>query len=177
MNQTVKTKAKSPRTKVAAAPSDVEHNASEVEEFIHTLTLFLLAHLQIADCADRELEPLNMHRTHHRILFFCARCPGRSVGELVTALRLTPQAVQTPMRALIQNGWVEQRKSKSDGRQRQLYLTASGRATHRKLARRQFKLLAEAREKVGEAAFEGFVETMRAIARHEDLQLFDEAQD
>lgn len=155
----------------AEEPSDKE---GEVSEFIHALTLFLLAHLQLADCADRELEPLNMHRTHHRILYFCAQCPGRTVGDLARALRLTLQAVQTPLRMLIKSGWIEQRRSASDKRQRLLFLTPLGKAMHTKLARKQFQLLSQARRTVGEQAFDGFLETTRALSRQSDLLLFDE---
>lgn len=149
-------------------------SAEQVDEYIHALTLFMLAHISIAESADRELEPMNMHRTHHRLLYFCARCPGHTVGDAVRALRLTPQAVQTPMRALIKNGWIEQRQSETDKRQRRLYLTPLGRSMHGRLASQQFKLLTEARKKVGERNFQGFVETLRALSRESDLELFDE---
>lgn len=152
----------------------IDPGAEVVSELIHALTLFLLAHLQLADCADRELEPLEMHRTHHRILYFCARCPGHTVGDITRALRLTPQAVQTPMRLLLNTGWIEQRRSPADKRQRLLYLTSLGRSMHATMARKQFELLAEARKSVGEQAFQGFLETARALSRPSDLELFDE---
>lgn len=155
-------------------PTPSYTSGKDTDELIHALTLFLLAHLQLAGSADRELEPLNMHRTHHRILYFCARCPGHTVGDLVRTLRLTPQAVQAPMKMLVKKGWIEQRRSTIDKRQRQLFITPLGREMHRQIAHKQFAILSEARQSVGEQAFTGFMEAMRALARKSDLLLFDE---
>ena len=124
-------------------------------------------------CGGQEIEPLNMHRTHHRLLYFCARRPGHTVGDAVRALRLTPQAAQTPMRDLIRIGWIEQCRSKTDKRQRQLYLATLGWEMHAKLASKQFDLLDAVRKKVGERAFSGFIMTLRALTRDSDLELFD----
>lgn len=160
-----------------AAPDDTAAwtgHDSDVQELIHALTLFMLAHLELADCADRDLQPLQMHRTHHRILHICARRPGHTVGDIVRILRLTLQAVQAPMRDLIRNGWIEQRRSATDKRQRLLYLTSRGREMHGRLVNKQFRLLMDARNKVGERAFAGFLATSRALSRPSDLLLFDE---
>lgn len=137
----------------------------------------MLAHISVAELADRELEPLAMHRTHHRLLYFCAQCPGRTVGDAVRALRLTPQAVQTPMRMLIKKGWIEQRRCEVDGRQRKLYLTPSGHDMNNRLAKEQFQLFSEVRKRVGERNFKGFLTTLRALVSDIDLDLFNEQPD
>ena len=146
---------------------------SEMDELRHSIVLFMLAHIAVAESADRALGLFDMHRTHHRILHLCAQRPGQTVGDVVRILRLTPQAVQAPMRVLIKNNWLEQKRSETDKRKRQLYLTGLGWSMHKKLTNEQLRLLFEARRHVGKKNFDGFLSTLRALASDTDLALLD----
>src|SRR5689334_17802109 len=77
---------------------------SKTSDVQRALELFLFAHLNLAADAEAELASLGFHRTHHRILYLVAGHPGANVGDLISTLRLTPQAVQLPMRQLNEKG-------------------------------------------------------------------------
>lgn len=127
------------------------------------LELFLLAHLCLADDADRELKELGLHRTHHRILYLAASRPGLSVGDLVQTLRLTPQAVQQPMRRLIDGGYLEQRNGATDRRMRRLFVTAKGAVLHANLSNRQYGRLARAYRAAGTDGVRAFLDVMENL--------------
>src|SRR4051812_37209565 len=50
---------------------------------------------------DRLLSQRGFGRVHHRVLFFVARRPGLSVGELLAILDITKQSLHRPMQDLL----------------------------------------------------------------------------
>lgn len=120
------------------------------------LELLLFSNLNLAEDADRQLRTMSFGRTHHRILYFVSQTPGITVGELYSLLRVTPQNIQRPMRDLIQAGYVDQRVSMADRRQRQLYATASGIELADRLLAGQLERMARAYHAAGPEAVKGF---------------------
>ena len=155
--------AASKRPKIAALKS--MNNASDVQR---ALELFLFAHLNLAADAEEELTSLGFHRTHHRILYLVAGHPGTSVGDLISTLRLTPQAVQSPMRQLNDKGFIEQRHASIDRRKRCLFVTPKGAALVAKLSNRQHRRLSEAFHSAGLTATKGFLAVMDHMLTEED---------
>ena len=75
---------------------------------------------------DRMLADSGLQRVHHRILYFVGRNPGVSVGELVTILGVSKQALNAPLRQLRERGLIDAPLAKRDRRVRCLRLTAAG---------------------------------------------------
>ncbi len=125
------------------------------------LSLILFVHLAIAGDADKGLGSTGLNRTHHRILFLVAHNPGVTVGELVSLLRITAQAIGAPLRTLIDGHLIEQQSSERDRRRRHLIITDEGRKFLDELSRGQFARIAEARRKAGDESFDGFLRMMR----------------
>lgn len=132
------------------------------------LSLILFVHLAIAEDADKRLIPAGLNRTHHRILFLIGHRPGVTVGEMVTLLRVSAQAIQAPLRSLIDNGLVEQQSSEKDRRRRHLILSEQGATFLQSLASGQFARIAAARKRAGEESFDGFLRVMRSLMDEQD---------
>ncbi|MFI1198360.1 MarR family transcriptional regulator [Streptomyces sp. NPDC020883] len=67
-----------------------------------------------------------MGRAHHRILTFLAYSPGMSVGELCDTLDLTKQAINAPLRRLIDDDLIRVAPGTKDRRRKELHLTERG---------------------------------------------------
>jgi DNA-binding MarR family transcriptional regulator len=139
----------------------------------NALELFLFAHLNLAADAEDELTAFGFHRTHHRILYLVAGHPGISMGELISTLRLTPQAVQSPMKQLNENGFVEQRYANADRRKRCLFITPAGDALLSRLSSRQHKRLAQAFRQAGPAAVNGFFLVLEGMLTKDDREFLE----
>lgn len=156
---------RSKSTPQAAATSDVRR----------ALEFFLFAHLNLAADAETELEPLGFHRTHHRILYLVAGYPGTSVGDLISTLRLTPQAVQSPMRELNEKGYIEQQYSSTDRRKRCLFITLKGENLLARLSSHQHRRLTEAFKLSGPKAVKGFLGIMESMLTEEDRRFMEQS--
>lgn len=99
------------------------NNAPELDE---SLELFFYAFRNFTALPDQMLAQRGLQRVHHRILFFVGRYPALSVNQLLTILAVSKQALNTPLRQLIEQGYVESRTAENDRRMRELRLTASG---------------------------------------------------
>ena len=75
---------------------------------------------------DEMLARRGLSRVHHRILFFIARKPGLSVSQLLAALGVTKQALNTPLRQLVEMHLIRSEAADSDKRKRLLELTPEG---------------------------------------------------
>lgn len=77
--------------------------------------------------ADRLLASYGLSRVHHRILYVLARSEDISVGDLLTMLGISKQALHQPMKHLLETGFITASRSKSEHRVKLLNLTAKGR--------------------------------------------------
>jgi DNA-binding MarR family transcriptional regulator len=114
--------------------------------------------------ADRLLEARGLGRVHHRILYFVGRNPGISVGALIETLGVTKQALNSPLRALIERDLVLAEPSPEDRRVRQLSLTEDGRALEAQLTEIQSALLERAFADSGRDATEGWHAVMARLS-------------
>lgn len=144
-------------------------NQRQSDDVHDTLTLFMLVHLALASDADAELTKHQLTRTHHRILYLVTHGPGVSVGRIVEVLRLTPQAVQGPMRRLLDDGYIEQRASNEDRRRRHLHATRKGEILLRTVSEKQFDRIARAFSKASTSAIYQFSSMLLRLADPEDL--------
>lgn len=114
--------------------------------------------------ADEMLERRGLSRVHQRIVFFIARYPGLSVKELLNLLGVSKQALNTPLRQLMEMHLVDSVAPDSDKRKRLLQLSADGARFEQSLRREQVKLLQRAFSEAGENAVDGWLAVNQALA-------------
>ncbi|OWY38814.1 MarR family transcriptional regulator [Xenophilus sp. AP218F] len=115
---------------------------------------------------DEMLAKRGLARVHHRILFFVARYPGLSVKDLLASLGVTKQAINMPLRQLMEMGLVASQAAAHDKRVKQLTLSEEGLRLEEALHSEQLKLLQHAFIQAGESATEGWLRVNRQLAEH-----------
>ncbi|WP_063772654.1 MarR family transcriptional regulator [Streptomyces sp. CT34] len=137
---------------------------SRPDAFDRDFTLFYFAYRAFTGAADEALAEHGMGRAHHRILTFLAYAPGMSVGELCDTLALTKQAINAPLRRLIDDDLVRVAAGTTDRRRKELHLTDRGTALERALHARQRTLFQTALEEAGPAAADGWRAVLAPLA-------------
>ncbi|WP_110995233.1 MarR family transcriptional regulator [Pseudomonas sichuanensis] len=113
--------------------------------------------------ADEMLERRGLGRVHQRIVFFIARYPNLSVKELLAVLGVSKQALNMPLRQLMEMRLVDSLASEADKRMRLLQLTEEGARLEQALRREQVKLLEQVFAEAGEAAVNGWMTVNQAL--------------
>lgn len=108
------------------------------------IELFFFAYRDFISDPDHMLDELGFGRAHHRVLHFINRRPGLTVAELLEVLQITKQSLARVLKQLIDTGHVMQVQGPRDRRQRELHLTAKGRALALSLAAPQSRRIAGA---------------------------------
>lgn len=98
---------------------------------------FYFAYRAFTAGPDTILARQKLNRVHHRILYFVGRNPAINVNELLAILQVSKQALNAPLRTLVEKGLVDSRAAAHDGRVRELSLTAAGRDLEEQLTRTQ----------------------------------------
>ncbi|WAJ39689.1 MarR family transcriptional regulator [Pseudomonas sp. GOM7] len=114
---------------------------------------------------DEMLAKRGLSRVHHRILFFIAKYPGLNMTELLGYLGVSKQALNTPLRQLIEMNLVRSEAAPDDKRKRLLGFTPEGAKLEQALRREQARLLQRVFDEMGEEAVAGWLEVNRALAR------------
>ncbi len=112
---------------------------------------------------DRILAQRGLGRVHHRILYFVGRNPQMAVSALLATLGVTKQALNAPLRQLVEMRLVAMSPAAHDRRVRQLTLTAQGARLEAQLTHTQMKLLQAAFEHAGAAAEAGWHAVMQSL--------------
>ena len=115
--------------------------------------------------ADEMLAQRGLSRVHQRIVFFIARYPGLSVKELLTVLGVSKQALNTPLRQLIDMSLVHSVAPDVDKRKRLLGLTDEGIAFEQALRHEQVELLQRVFAEAGEPAVDGWLAVNKALGQ------------
>ena len=115
--------------------------------------------------ADEMLARRGLSRVHQRIVFFIAHHPGVSVKELLSLLGVSKQALNTPLRQLIEMGLVRSVAPDTDKRKRLLELTVEGVRFEANLRREQVKLLQRVFAQAGEEAVNGWLAINKALGQ------------
>jgi DNA-binding MarR family transcriptional regulator len=123
--------------------------------------------------ADEMLARRGLSRVHHRILFFIARYPGLSMKELLGYLGVSKQALNIPLRQLLEMHLVTSGTAKDDKRKRLLGFTPEGAKLELALRREQAKLLQRAFADAGEAAVNGWLQVNQALGNSRQTGLGD----
>lgn len=112
---------------------------------------------------DRILDQRGLGRVHHRILYFVGRNPQISVNTLLGLLSVSKQALNAPLRQLIEMKLIAMDTAEHDRRVRQLTLTSSGTKLEAQLTGTQMKQLQEVFALAGAEAEAGWHQVMRCL--------------
>lgn len=113
---------------------------------------------------DRILEQRGLGRVHHRILYFVGRNPQISVNALLAVLDVSKQALNAPLRQLLEMQLVAMDTAAHDRRVRQLTLTASGAKLEAQLTGTQMKQLQSVFAQAGANAEAGWHQVMLGLS-------------
>ena len=137
-------------------------------ELNQALELMHFAYRAFTAGPDRILEGRGLQRVHHRILYFVGRNPGISVNGLLAILLVTKQALNAPLRQLLEMRLVESRTSTLDRRVRELRLTADGARLESSLSGSQRRRMERIFQSLGPQAERLWRSAMSRIAGTED---------
>lgn len=135
------------------------------EELLQAIEQFYFAYRSFTAGPDRILQDRALGRVHHRILYFVGRNPHISVNALLTILGVSKQALNGPLRELMQQGLVNFGLSDQDRRIKQLNLSAEGRKLERRLTRIQAQQLDAVFSRAGRRAMQHWQQVMQEIPR------------
>ena len=113
-------------------------------ELRHGIELLYFGYRAFTAGPDRILAQKGLNRVHHRILYFVGRNPDIHVTGLLEILDVSKQALNAPLRQLIEMKLVEDRLSNEDKRAKKLRLTRSGEVLEGKLTETQMRWLDQA---------------------------------
>lgn len=128
------------------------------------LELFHFAFRAFTSGPDALLAEQGLQRVHHRILYFVGRHPLLSINELLRILGVSKQALNNPLRTLIETGLIDVQADPRDRRIKRLHLSLSGLEMEERLSGNQRLLMAEVFEQLGADAEQHWRQIMQAIA-------------
>jgi DNA-binding MarR family transcriptional regulator len=115
--------------------------------------------------ADRILERRGLGRVHHRILYFIGRRPDVSVRGLLDLLAISKQALNAPLRQLLEMNLVAAVPDPDDRRMKKLRLTREGQQLEAELTGAQMHYLQSAFDRAAPADERGWREVMVQLAK------------
>lgn len=128
-----------------------------MEDFFHAYKAFTAK-------PDEMLAKRGLARVHHRILFFVANAPGLSVKELLSALGVTKQAINMPLRQLVEMGLISTEAAEHDKRIKKLALTQEGLRLEEGLFKEQARLLMQSFGKTDAPHTQGWLAINKVMA-------------
>jgi DNA-binding MarR family transcriptional regulator len=127
------------------------------------IELLYFAYREFTDRADRILERRGLGRVHHRTLYFIGRNPDISVRGLLQLLAVSKQALNAPLRQLIEMKLVVAAATADDRRVKALRLTSDGERLEAELTGAQMEHLSAAFERAGATAEKGWRRAMEEL--------------
>ena len=127
------------------------------------IELLYFAYREFTDRADRILERRGLGRVHHRILYFIGRNRDISVRGLLQLLAVSKQALNAPLRQLIEMKLVVAAATAEDRRVKALRLTSDGERLEAELTGAQMEHLSAAFERAGATAEKGWRRAMEEL--------------
>lgn len=112
----------------------VDIKKQELKEAIES---FYFAYRAFTAGPDRILEKKKLNRVHHRILYFVGRNPDITVNELLGILQVSKQALNAPLRKLMEKRLIAATTGAQDRRVKHLSLSNAGRKLEEELTRTQ----------------------------------------
>ena len=129
----------------------------------HAIEQFYFAYRAFTDRADKVLEQKGLGRVHHRILYFVAHNPAVTVNKLLAILGVSKQALNAPLRQLIEMKLIAVKIAEHDKRVKQLSLTDAGQKLENQLTSLQMQHLEAAFSAAGTTAEDGWIKVMAGL--------------
>lgn len=145
-------------------PSNSDAGAERQVALRDAVQAMFFAYRAFTDTPDRVLAGRGLGRVHHRILHFVGRNPGVSIKGLLEILLVSKQAINAPLRQLVDLGLVAVAAKGADRRIKELRLTPAGQALEAELTGGQMRHLAEAFSRAGPDGEAGWRRVMAALA-------------
>lgn len=142
----------------------VKFSAPRQEELRESIELLFFGYRSFTRHPDRILAGRGLGRVHHRILYFVGREPDISINRLLAILEVSKQALNAPLRRLVESKLVAVVPAEHDRRVKQLQLTAEGARLEAQLTGTQMRQLAEVFATVGSEAETRWRALMRVMA-------------
>lgn len=136
---------------------------SNTQELREAAESFFFGYRAFTSRPDRLLAQRGLGRVHHRILYFVGRHPQIAVNALLSILGVSKQALNAPLRQLIEMKLMAVALAEHDRRVKQLSLTTDGKALEEQLTGIQTRHLAAAFSAAGDEAARGWLAVMQAI--------------
>lgn len=133
-------------------------------ELRDAIELMYFAYRGFTDRPDRILERRGLGRVHHRILYFIGHRPDVSVQGLLNLLGVSKQALNAPLRQLIEMNLVSAPPDPADRRAKNLRLTAEGARLEAELTGSQMRHMQSAFEAAGAQGEGGWRAVMASLA-------------
>jgi DNA-binding MarR family transcriptional regulator len=130
-----------------------------------SIELFYFAYRAFTSRPDHILGLRGLGRGHHRILYFVGRNPDIVVNDLLRILAVSKQALNAPLRQLIEMKLVSVRSPAHDRRYKQLSLTGEGLRLESQLTGTQLKHLAAVFAATGSGAEKAWQKVMQALPK------------
>lgn len=121
----------------------VDLSITREESLREAIELFYFAYRAFTSGPDSILGSRGLGRVHHRILYFVGRNPNVAVHALLEILAVSKQALNAPLRQLVEGNLVSVQPDDQDRRFKRLALTPEGRKLEARLTGTQMKHLAE----------------------------------
>ncbi len=134
------------------------------ESLREAIELFYFAYRAFTAGPDTILSNLGLGRVHHRILYFVGRNPNVAVHALLEILAVSKQALNAPLRELIEGNLVSMRPDDHDRRFKRLALTPEGKKLEAQLTGTQMKHLANVFAAAGNNNEAVWKSIMRAVS-------------
>jgi DNA-binding MarR family transcriptional regulator len=134
------------------------------ENLREAIELFYFAYRAFTAGPDHILGERGLGRVHHRILYFVGRNPSSAVQDLLGILAVSKQALNAPLRRLIEKKLVAMRPDPVDRRFKRLTLTPEGRKLEAHLTGTQTNLLESVFAGSGATGESAWKAVMRAMA-------------
>jgi DNA-binding MarR family transcriptional regulator len=134
-------------------------------ELRRAIEQFYFAYRAFTAHPDHILEKRGLSRMHHRILYFVAHQPGCSINALLATLNVSKQALNAPLRQLLEMKLLTNDTADHDRRVKQVHLTEAGKKLEAQLTLTQMKQLDAVFKKQGAGAASAWLKIMQEIAR------------
>jgi DNA-binding MarR family transcriptional regulator len=148
------------------------------DEIRRGVELLYFGYTRLTNAIDQELAKQGLGRAHHRALYFIARQPDLTVGELLRLLAITKQSLGRVLKELHDRDLVVTKTGSLDRRQKLLSLTDKGTALEAELFAQLREKLSAAYVTAGQESVTGFWHVLEGLVPESDRQMvFDLRKD
>lgn len=141
------------------------------DEIRRGVELLYFGYTRLTNAIDQELAKQGLGRAHHRALYFIARQPDLTVGELLKLLAITKQSLGRVLKELHERNLVITKPGRIDRRQKLLRLTDSGSQLEQNLFNQLRERLSSAYASAGQDSVTGFWQVLEGLVPETDRQM------